>query len=88
MQEDAVKKLVGRENRKMEYLSAAEAAAVRLCGILSVLPEGIAALGPYLREPRSYIDGVTSEFKQLDRLNSAMEQVQTVCTQLRLLLGE
>lgn len=88
MQQDAVSKGVSRNNRKMEHLSDAEAAAERLCGIFAVLPEGVASVGSYLRDPHDYIYGVTSEFKQLDRLNSALEQIGTIRNQLRLLMGE
>lgn len=88
MQQDALSKGVGQDNRKMEHLSNAQAAAERLRGILSVLPEGAATIGSYLNAPHAYIYGVSSEFKQLDRLNLAIEQVQGVCNQLRLLLGE
>ena len=72
----------------MECLSAAEAAATRLAEILAVMPEGVATIGSYLREPHDHIYGVTSEFKQLDRLEQAQEQIRTIRTQLKLLLGE
>lgn len=88
MQQDAVRKGVSHDNRKMEHLSAAEDGARRLAGILSVLPEGVAAVGSYLQDPHSYIYGVSSEFGQLDRLNRAQEQIRTVRNQLRILLGE
>lgn len=88
MQKDALTTRVGQNNRKMECLSIAEAAALRLKDILEVLPEGVAPVGSYLKAPHDYIYGVTSEFKQLDRLNQAQEQIRTVRTQLKLLLGE
>jgi len=88
MRRDAQTTRVGQNNRKMECLSKAEAAAQRLVGILTVMPEGVATIGSYLRAPRDYIYGVTSEFKQLDRLELAQEQVRNVRNQLRLLLGE
>lgn len=88
MQRDSLTTRVGQDNRKMEHLSNAEAAAVRLRGILSVLPEGIATVGSYLQAPHDYIYGVTSEFKQLDRLNQAQEQIRTIRNQIRLVLGE
>lgn len=88
MQKDALTTRVGQDNRKMECLSKAEAAALRLRDILGVLPEGIAPVGSYLKAPHDYIYGVTSEFKQLDRLNQAQEQIRTVRTQLKLILGE
>ena len=88
MQKDALTTRVGQDNRKMEYLANAESAAGRLAEILTALPEGIATVGSYLRAPREYIYGVTSEFKQLDRLEQAQEQIRTVRTQLKLILGE
>ena len=88
MARDARTTRVGQDNRKMECLSNAEAAAVRLMKILAVLPEGVVTVGSYLHAPRDYIYGVTSEFKQLDRLELAQEQIRTIRTQLKLLLGE
>lgn len=88
MQKDALTTRVGQNNRKMECLSKAEAAAIRLADILEVLPEGVAPVGSYLQSPHDYIYGVTSEFKQLDRLNQAQEQIRTIRTQLKLILGE
>ena len=88
MGRDAQTIRVGPENRKMACLSKAEGAAERLLGILTVLPEGVATVGSYLRSPHDYIYGVTSEFKQLDRLELAQEQVRNIRTQLKLLLGE
>lgn len=88
MQKDALSSTVKPENRKMECLYMAQDAARRLCGILSAMPEGVADMGSFFQNPYDYICGVTSEFAQLDRLNSAVEQVLRVKTQLRLLLGE
>ena len=85
---DARTTRVSENNRKMECLGKAEAAAQRLCGILAVLPEGIADTGSYLKAPHAYIYGVTSEFKQLDRLELAQEQIRNIRNQLKLLLGE
>ena len=88
MQQDAVRKGVSEKNRKMECLLKAEEAAARLRNILEALPEGVATVGSYLQSPHDYIYGVTSEFKQLDRLERAQEQIRTIRTQLKLLLGE
>lgn len=88
MSRDARTIRVGYDKRKMECLAKAEAAANRLLELLTVLPEGVATVGSYLRAPRDYIYGVTSEFKQLDRLELAQEQIRTIRTQLKLLLGE
>lgn len=82
MQQDALRRGVSQENRKLEFLAKAQENVERLCSILQTMPEGIAQVGSYLQSPGSYITCVTSEFKQLDRLNLAMEQVQTVRNQL------
>lgn len=88
MRRDAMTDRVGPGNRRMECLEKAECAAQRLLEVLSVLPEGTATIGTYLRGPQAYICGVTSEFKQLDRLELAQEQIRTIRNQLKLLLGE
>jgi len=88
MQKDALTTRVGEGNRKMECLQRAQDCAHRLLEILAVLPEGVASPGSSFENLYGYICGVTSEFKQLDRLNSAVEQLRTVRNQLRLLLGE
>ena len=88
MQRDALTTRVGAANRKMECLYNAQTFTRRLRNILEVLPEGAATPGSSFQELYGYICGVTSEFKQLDRLNNAVEQVRTVRNQLRLLLGE
>lgn len=85
MQEDARYKGVRPGNRKLEFLALAEENASRLLELLSLMPEGCAQVGSYLRAPGSYITGVTSEFKQLDRLNNAISQVVETRNQLRML---
>ena len=62
----------------------AKQAADRLAGILAILPEGIASVGEYLRTP----DGYFNTDQPLERIYSALEQIQTIQTQLRLLMGE
>ena len=49
-----------------------------------VLPEGIAPVGSFLREPRLFL----GEGNVSDRLIQAQEQIRQVINQLRLLLGE
>lgn len=85
MQKDAVSRGVRPENRKMEFLSRAEENAQRLCSILSIMPEGCANIGSYLKSPKAYIYSVSSEFGQLDRLNLAVDQVRETRNQLRML---
>ncbi len=58
----------------------AENAANRLREILSVLPEGVASVGSFLRAP--------GDFLNANGLDQAQEQIQQVINQLRLLLGE
>ena len=72
---------MGAAGRVLETL---EAAANRLQDILSVLLEGIAPVGSFLREPRLFL----GEGNVSDRLIQAQEQIRQVINQLRLLLGE
>lgn len=76
MQMDAVRKGVSEKNRKYEFLALAEQNARRLCFLLELLPAEQIPLGGYLKYPDSYITNVTSEFKQLDRLELAQNQVR------------
>lgn len=85
MQQDALRKNVLPDNRKLEFLGIAGESALRLRDILSVMPEGCGSIGSYLRNPEIYIDEVTSEYKKLDRLNSAIDQVRETRNQLRML---
>lgn len=85
MRKDANSRGVAHGNRKMEFISLAAANARKLVEILSIMPEGCAAVGSYLRDPANYIDAVTSEFKKLDRLNNAIDQVRETRNQLRML---
>lgn len=88
MGKDARSSRVGQDNRKMECLYRAQDCTRRLLEILSVMPEGVASPGSSFGNLYDYVCGVTSEFKQLDRLNTVVEQLRTVRNQLRLLLGE
>lgn len=73
-----------QEQHRQQQLETLEAAANRLQDILSVLPEGIAPVGSFLREPRLFL----GEGNVSDRLIQAQEQIRQVINQLRLLLGE
>lgn len=66
------------------YEDQAKQTAVRLVGILSVLPEGVASVGAYLRDT----DGYFNTDQPLEQIYSAIEQIQTIRNQLRLLMGE
>lgn len=85
MRQDARQACASSGNRKMECLAMAARNARRLVEILSIMPEGSASIGSYLRMPEDYVTAVTSEFKQLDRLNNAMDQVRETRNQLRML---
>ena len=82
MQEDARYKGVRQQNRKMEFLSEAEAEVHHLGKILAYFPENTIKQGNYLKQPEGYITGVTSEFKQLDRLNLAQSQLSACLQEL------
>lgn len=74
--------------RKMELLYHAQDYTRRLLKILAVLPEGAASPGSSFENLYGYICGATSEYKQLDLLEKAQEQLRTLRNQLKLLLGE
>ena len=82
MQKDALSTRVGQANRKLECLNNAQGYTRRLKKLLEVMPEGCASPGSSFEELYGYICGVSSEFKQLDRLNHAVEQLRTVRNQL------
>lgn len=75
MRQDAVRKGVRADNRKMEFLALAEKNARQLKVILELIGMESVPVGTYLNYPDSYITNVTSEFKQLDRLEAAQNQV-------------
>ena len=70
-------------NRKMEFMQKAAEYAQTLTRILALMPEGTAEPGRYLRYPEGYITEVTSEYRQLDRVEMAMNQVKAVRSKLR-----
>lgn len=72
-------------NRKMEFLALAAENARQLVFLLTMLPEGCADVGSYLKNPEGYVDAVTMEYAKLDRLNNAVEQVRQTRNQLRML---
>jgi len=81
-------RVMAEGSRKMEHLYRAQDCSRRLLKILAALPEGAASPGAKLENPYDYICGATSEYKQMDRLENVQEQLRTVRTQLKLLLGE
>ena len=75
-------------SRKMELLYRAQYQSRLLLKILAALPEGCADPCTMLENLYDYICGATSEFKQLDRLETVQIQLRTLRNQLKLLLGE
>ena len=75
-------------SRRMELLYRAQDQSRLLRKILAALPEGTADPCPRLENLYDYICGATSEFKQLDRLETIQIQLRTLRNQLKLLLGE
>lgn len=83
MQADVRYTYVREDNRKLEFLGIAEERAGRIKAILEQLPEEVVEIPAYLRSPQGFVTCVTMEFKQLDRLNLAIDQVRSVRTRLR-----
>lgn len=83
MRMDVLRTGVSQANRKLEFLGIAREKAGRLVALLEQLPEGSLEIPGYLRNPDGFILGYTMEFKQLDRVNLAIEQVRAVCSRLR-----
>lgn len=83
MQEDIRRKGVSRDNRKLEFLAVARECTGRMTALLQQMPAGLIEIPQYLRSPDGFILGVAMEYKQLDRLNLAMEQVRRLRTQLK-----
>ena len=80
---DANSNYVRPGNRKMEFLQKAAENARMLTQVLALMPEGIVELGGYFTHPEGYVTAVTSEYKQLDRVEMAMIQVREVRKKLR-----
>lgn len=83
MQMDVRYTYVREDNRKLEFLGIARERAGRILAILEQLPEGSVEIAQYLRSPDGFILGVTMEYKQLDRLNLAIDQIRSVRKQLK-----
>ena len=86
MQTDAIRKGVSQANRKLEFLAVARGHVGNMVSLLELLPEGTVEISSYLRNPDGHILGVTSEYKQLDRLNLAEEQLRRLRKQMKAIL--
>lgn len=75
-------------SRRMELLYRAQDQSRLLLKILAALPEGAADPCTGLENLYDYICGATSEFKQIDRLETVQIQLRTLRNQLKLLIGE
>ena len=83
MQMDVRYTYVREDNRKLEFLGIARERSGRILAILEQLPEESVDIPQYLRSPDGFILGVTMEYKQLDRLNLAIDQIRGVRRQLK-----
>lgn len=83
MRVDVMRRGVGFENRKLEFLGIAREKAGRMKALLEQLPEGVVEIPGYLRNPDGFILGFAMEFKQLDQVNLAIEQVRSLRIRLR-----
>lgn len=81
MQVDVRRRGVSYGNRKLEFLSLAEETANRIRAVAEQLPA--VELPSYVRSPCGFVTAVTMEYKQLDRLNLAIEQVRDLRSKLR-----
>lgn len=85
MRQDTLRRGVSFENRKLEFLALAADRAVRINAILEQLPEDAVEKPAYLRNPEGYVTGYTMEFKQLDQVNNAIEQIWDLRQKLKAL---
>lgn len=83
MRADVMRRGVSYDNRKLEFLGIARETAGRLMALLEQLPEGVVKIPGYLRNPDGFILGYAMEFKQLDQVNLAIEQVRDLRSRLR-----
>ena len=83
MRVDVMRRGVGYDNRKLEFLGIAREKAGRLVNLLEQLPEGMVEISGYLRNPDGFILGFAMEFKQLDQVNSAIEQMWDLRQELK-----
>lgn len=83
MRADVMRRGVSYGNRKLEFLGIAREKAGRLLALLEQLPEGLVEIPNYLRGPDGFILGYTMEFKQLDQVNLAIDQMCTLRSRLR-----
>ncbi len=85
---DALTNRVPPGSKKLDCFNFAQERLQYLLRLLDQIPGHNIALDRYLRSGTAYITGVTSEFKQLDRLNTAIDQIREVRTRLKGMLME
>ena len=83
MRVDVMRRGVGQDNRKLEFLGIARERAGRIRALLEQLPAGTAEIPGYLRNPDGFILGYAMEFKQLDQVNLAIEQMYSLRSRLK-----
>lgn len=87
MRHDVLSDRVRRGDGRMAILAEVDSDAAVFCGYVEKLPEGIVELGVSLRTPSAYINAVTMESAQLDRLNHVMDHVWNARQKLRAYVG-
>jgi len=85
---DALTDRVPPGSKKLDYFNYAQERLQYLLRLLAQIHGHNIALDGYLHYGTAYITGVTSEFKQLDRLNNAIDQIREVRSQLKPMLKE
>ncbi len=85
---DALTDRVPAGRKKLDYFHFAQERRQYLLRLLAQIQGHNIALEQYLRFGTAYITGVTSEFKQLDRLNAAISQIREVRKHLKDMLPE
>lgn len=83
MRADVRFRVVSPQNRKLEFLAAADRHAQELQDLLAQLDPDLVTIGASLHCPSAYVTGATMEAAQLDRLNIAIEQARKARTALR-----
>lgn len=83
MRMDVMRRGVSFDNRKLEFLGIARERAGRITALLEQLPEGTVQIPGYLRNPDGFILGYAMEYRQLDQVNLAIEQIRELRRKLK-----